>query len=240
MLPARPQALFLARSSVSTIGLLALWWFVLLSPLLILLRGSVEILGGLAFGVNSGRLVTETAAGDWSFKIPRELVIPNSPEHPGPTKIQSIEFDLARTDAIAFTFSLPLYWAIALAAAPTRRGIRPMVWGTIVVAILETILLLVFVQIAASHIAANLSMSQSHIEEWFLNFGNFLVLDVIPYIAPFLVTISLHRELRCQIFGFGSAEPMLGDGPTASGARVADQRQRSRRQRVRLRPAGRV
>jgi len=112
MSPPRPQARFLARGSVLVIGFLALWWFVLLSPLLFVLRGSEEILGSIALGVNSGKFIAETASGDWRFTVPVEVVIPNSPGQRSPTTLRSIEFDLARTDAVAFTFGLPVYWAI--------------------------------------------------------------------------------------------------------------------------------
>jgi len=240
MSPPRPQARFLARGSVLVIGFLALWWFVLLSPLLFVLRGSEEILGSIALGVNSGKFIAETASGDWRFTVPVEVVIPNSPGQRSPTTLRSIEFDLARTDAVAFTFGLPVYWAISLAVSPTRRGIRPLVWGTILVAILETILLLAFVQIAVSNIAAQLSHSQDSTAKWFLSFGNYLVINVIPYVAPFLIAISVHRELRCQILGLANAQPLLAPGIPAFGARVVGNRRRSKRQRRRLGPARRA
>ena len=237
MLSDRSRARFLARSSVLMIALLALWWFVLVNPLLLLLRGSAAILGSLAYGVSYSKLITETATGDWSFSIPWELEVPKSRQQPDPTKIQSIEFDLARTDAIAFTFSLPLYWAIALAASPTRRGVRPLVWGTILMVILETLLLLAFVEIDACNIAAHLARSQSDIGKWFLNFGNYLVVNVIPYVSPFVVAISLDRDLRRQIFGWGNKEPFLAGGTRPSVASAADHRRPSKRSRRGLRTA---
>lgn len=239
MLLDRPEARFLARSAALLIGLLALWWFLLLNPLLFLLRNSADIFGGIAFGEHSGKLVTEAPSGDWTFTVPWEAVIPDSPRQPGPARVHSIEFDLARSDAIAFTFSVPVYWAIALAASGTRRGFRPLVLGTVVVATLEIVLLLVFVEITAHNVAAQLFQSQGALAKWFLHFGDYLAVNVIPYTAPFLIAISLHPDLRAQILGWGNAEQLLADAPPSRGARVLDNRGRSKRQR-RLGPARRA
>ena len=201
---ARSQVYFLARGSALLVALLALWWFLFLSPLRFLLRESVQIFGSLVFGVSSSEIVTESQSGSWTFRIPVEAVIPNSPEHPGPTRIHSIDFDVAYSDLNAFTFSLPVYWAIMLAAPGLRHNIRPLIWGTILMAMLEIVLLLVFVEISARNVVGQLAQSLDGWTKWWLHFGDYLVVNVIPYAAPFLIAIPLHPELRRQIFQWES------------------------------------
>jgi hypothetical protein len=200
----KSQAGFLLRGSALLVVLLLLWWFVLLNPMLFLLRGSVEICWSLLF--TGEKLITELSSGDWSLRVPLEATIPDSPGHPGPTEIHSIEFDVARSDMMTFTFSLPVYCAIVLAAPGIRRSLRPLILGTILVAVLEIILFLAFAEISAHHAAGQLSGQQSDISKWFLRFGDYLVIDAVPYAAPFVIALCLHRELRCRMFQWGSSE----------------------------------
>ena len=207
----KPHARFLMRGSALLILLLVFWWFLLLNPLLFLLRASAETFGSLILGGDSRQFVTETPSGDWSFRVPLEVVAPNLPQQSGAAQIHSIDFDVARADVNAFTFSLPVFWAIILAAPGIRRNIRPLIFGTILMAILEIVLLLIFVEICARHAASQL-VPQSSLTKWFLHFGEYLVVSVIPYAAPFLIAISAHRELRSQVIRWG-------EGPALPGGR---------------------
>jgi hypothetical protein len=230
----KPHARFLVRGSALLILLLVLWWFLLLNPLLYLLRASAGTFGSLILGGDSRQFVTETPSGDWSFRVPLEVVAPNLPQRSGPAQIHSIDFDMARSDVNAFTFSLPVYWAIILAAPGIRRSLRPLIFGTILVAILEIVLLLIFAEICALNAASQLA-PQSGLTKWFLHFGEYLVVTVIPYAAPFLIAISAHRELRSQVFGWGEGSAPPGGRPPhlhpavaqAGGPRSKKQRRRN-------------
>jgi hypothetical protein len=199
MPPDSPQKRFLILGSLLLVFLLVSWWFVLSNPLLVLLRVSAEI-GWDLFGNNSGRLISETPAGDWSLRVPVRFTIPASPQQPEPVKIHSVDFDIGRTQAVAFTFSLPVYWAIILAAPNVRRNLRPLALGSVVVAILETMLFLAFAEISAHNVAAQWSPQTLDSSDWFLRFGYYLVVNVIPYVAPFLIALGLHREFGGQVF----------------------------------------
>jgi hypothetical protein len=164
-----------------------------------LLRVSAEI-GWDMFGNNSGQLISETPAGDWSLRVPVRFTMPESPQQLGPVKIHSVDFDVARTEAIAFTFSLPVYWAIILAAPNVRRNLRPLALGSIVVAILEAMLFLAFAEISAHNVAAQWSRQAPDSSDWFLRFAYYLVVNVIPYVAPFLIAVAFHHEFSGQIF----------------------------------------
>jgi hypothetical protein len=202
----KPQTRFLLRGSVLLISLLLLWWFFLVNPLLFLLRGALEASGSVLYGGAARELVSEAPSGDWSFRVPIEILLPPSPQQPTGAQVQSIEFDMPRSDVTAFTFSLPVYWAIILAAPGIRRAMRPLILGTVLVAILEIVLVVWFVEISAHKVAAQLYAPQSGTASWLLRFGEYLVVNVIPYAAPFLIAIALHRELRWQMLRWGSAE----------------------------------
>jgi hypothetical protein len=105
----KPLARFLVRGSALLILWLVFWWFLLLNPLLFLLRNSAEIFGSLILGGDSRQFVTETASGDWSFRVPLEVVASRLPRQSGPMQIHSVDFDIARSDVNAFTFSLQVF-----------------------------------------------------------------------------------------------------------------------------------
>jgi hypothetical protein len=195
----RPQTRFLLRGSALLVALLGFWWFVLLNPLLLLLRTSSGMFWGI-FVDDSGKFISETAPGVWSLHVPMQFTAPPSPQQPAPVEVHSVDFDVARTDAIAFTFSLPVYWAIVLAATDLRRNLRPLALGTMLVVVLEALLFLAFAEISAHHVAAQWSNQKADPSDWFLRFGYYLVVNVIPYVAPFLIALGLHREFSGQVF----------------------------------------
>ena len=190
------------------IGLLTLWWFALLNPMLAVLQGSGGVLGGLILGGKNGELINENPSGDWTFRVPLELTVPASPEQPVPQQVHSIDFDMPRGDVIAFTFSIPVFWAIALAAPGLRRNLSPLLVGTLVMAAVELVLLLVFAEISAHKAAAQLVPGSGAGIAWLLHFGEYLTVSVIPYAAPFMVALAVHRELRWEMLHWGSNPAM--------------------------------
>jgi hypothetical protein len=200
----KPQTRFLLRGSVLLISSLILWWFFLVNPLLSFLRGSLEVTGSLFYGSAARELVTEMPSGDWSFRVPMEVVLPPSPEHPTGALVHSIEFDMPRSDVTAFTFSLAVFWAIVLAAPGFRRALWPMIHGTMLVMLLEIALVVCFVQISAHKVAAQMHPAQGQAASWLLRFSEYMVVNVIPFAAPFLIAVALHRELRWQMLGWGT------------------------------------
>jgi hypothetical protein len=190
--------------------LLAIWWWVLLNPLLFLLQGAGGFALDAVYGSGSRDVATVSPSGDWNFTIPLEATMRNAPDHPGLSQIHSIEFTVPRADMLAFTFSLPVFWAIVLAAGGIRKNLRALVWGTLLMAIVEIVLLLVFAKVTAHQTAGQLSEIQSDFTRWLLRVTNYLVSNVIPFLAPFLVAIALHPELRAQIANWdppGAREP---------------------------------
>ena len=85
--------------------------------------------------------IDEHPSGDWTVRV----LVPATSRQPLAQQIR-IDFDMARGDAITFTFSLPVFWAIMLAAPHVRMNFRPLLRGTAVMAAMEVVLLLAFAQ----------------------------------------------------------------------------------------------
>jgi hypothetical protein len=201
-----PQTAFLMRGSALLITLLSLWWFVLSVPMLAALRFTVENTGGLFFGGRSVDLVHENPGGDWTFHVPFEATIPATPEQPA-SRIDSVDFDLVRKDVHAFTFSLPVFWAVMLAAPNLRRSLRRILTGTAVMAVLELLLLMLLVDINARNTVAQITHTGGAFEKWLLKTGEYFVVGVIPFAAPFVLALACHPDLRRQILGW-LADPL--------------------------------
>ncbi len=227
----KPHTRFLLRGSSLLAAMLVLWWFVLLNPLLYLLGESASACAAMVLGRTSNRFITETSSGDWTVEAPLEAVAPGTPEHPAPIQVRSIDFDMARSDAGAFTFGLPVYWAILLAAPGMRRSLRPLLLGTLAMSVVEIVLLLIFAELLAHKTAAQWSTTPNAVANWFYRFGDYLLMSVIPYIAPFVVAIWLHDDLRQRIVQLGSGRPLPG-GEKASSPSPRGKKGRERSHKV--------
>lgn len=217
-----PPTRFLLRGSVLLASLLTLWWLVLINPLQFLLRIATEAGGALVFDGHSSLTITDAANGDWTFEVPIEPIVPPTPPGQTPRQIYSIDFDLARPDAIGFTFGLPVFWALMLAGPHLRRNLRPLFAGTFAMGVLEVALLLTTVKILAYKSLAQILQSHDPVQVWFLRFGEYLAVNAIPYLLPFVVAITLHRELREQMFQWAPPTSPLADG--TNSVRRADRR----------------
>ena len=213
----KPQTRFLLRGSILLVGLLSLWWFLLLSPMLYMLKGAAG-----AF-----LLILENPSGDWTLRVPLEMTLPATPQQPVAQQVHSIDFDMPRSDVIAFTFSLPVFWAIILAAPGVRRNLRPLLVGTAVMAAVEVAMLLVFAEISARNTAAQLSGGEDGVGKWARQFGEYLLASVLPYATPFVVALSLHRGLRAEIFPWSTAAVAPASEPAVD--RVQKRRSKKRR-----------
>lgn len=214
----KPQTRFLMRGSALLVGLLSLWWFLLLSPMLYMLKGAAGVF----------LPIQENASGDWTLRVPLERTLPATPQQPVAQQIHSIDFDMPRGDATAFTFSLPVYWAIILAAPGVRRNLRPLLVGTAVMAAVELAMLLVFAEISARNTAAQLAGGGGDVVAgWARLLGGYLLASVLPYATPFVVALSLHRGLREEIFPWSNVVKAPASPPPVDRA----QRRRAKKRR---------
>ena len=209
----RPQTRFLARASILLIAMLLFWWLALADMMLPVLRVAAEVCSILP-GAGSIAPVSVERSGDWNFRVP----VGDRPSGTGGGRepAGSLEFTIPRADMIAFTFSVPVYWAIALAARVASRGGRPLLRGTAVMAIVEILSLLVFVELTAHATAARLHPTADTFATWLRDLGRYLLMTVIPYASPFLAAISLHAELRSEMFSWSTGEGS-GRGSATAG-----------------------
>jgi hypothetical protein len=78
----RPPTSFLLRGSAMLIALLILWWWVLLDPMLSALEGVGNVAGRLVFGGSSVELMRKESAGNWTFHVPKKILVPASAGNP--------------------------------------------------------------------------------------------------------------------------------------------------------------
>lgn len=100
----------------------------------------------------------------------------------------------------SFTFSVPVYWAIVLAAPLGRSGVRALILGTALVFIIEVLSLLAQAEMIAYAAAAQLHLGSNGLASWSRDLGTRLVVGVIPFAAPVLAAVALHRDLKARIF----------------------------------------
>lgn len=189
-------ARFLLRASVALVMLSAVWWFLLIDPLLFGLQQCTEFLGEIVFGQSSCALVAATASGNWNICVP-VTISASTPS--GPSRVSSVEFEMARSGPIAFTFGLPVYWAILLAGPRDHRWLRLWTLGTGVTAVLEALLFLMFVRTYAYAVLAQPVAVHDPVTKWFFDSCQYLELNVGPAVTPIFVALYLHRSRLWQV-----------------------------------------
>jgi hypothetical protein len=203
-----PQTRFLLRGSALVIGMLSLWWFLLVGPMLVLLR----------IAASPFLNIEALPSGNWTLNVPLERTLPATPQQPVVQQIHSIDFDMARADAIAFTFSLPVFWALILAAPGLRRSLRPFLFGTALMGGIELALLFAFAQIAARNAVAQVVGIDDATGKWLRHLGEYLIENVLPYATPFVLALALHPALRDAIFALAPAVAPAPPGNASPGA----------------------
>ncbi|HTS61876.1 MAG TPA: exosortase H-associated membrane protein [Candidatus Acidoferrales bacterium] len=185
---------FLVRGSLLLTGVLALWWFALQPPMLFALRVAGEAAISLLPGSTGASAITLDESGDWNFRMPADEV---HREAGGPVQVNSVEFTMPRRDVALFTFSVPLFWALMLASPGVRRHLNAMLWGTVLLAGVEVLLLLAHLGINRQAILAAWHPGAS---AWWRELASYLITSVMPFFAPLCAAVWLQPELRALIF----------------------------------------
>jgi hypothetical protein len=206
--PASPQLRFLLRGSALLLAMLALWWWVLLGPLLAGMRISTRTVLWLLPGGGSASGVTVQPNGDWLLRVPipqalakQDAVqraygrLPGAP----PVRIRSFELAIAGRTPTFFTLGFPLFWALVLAAPPARRLWRLLAGGTALLAALSLLSLLLY---TAYTIQTTLRLATSGLAVTLWDAAEYLNVNVAPYMAPLVIALWLHTELRTQILSW--------------------------------------
>jgi hypothetical protein len=215
---------FLLRALVLLALMLALWWLVLLNPLLAGLRLSAELTLRLLPGGSSVSHVTIGADGNWTFQVPAPAAVVNQERTQqmlgaaaagsGRIKIRSMKVEGTARYPILFTVSLPLFWAILL-AAPGRPRLWRMACGTAVLAIFALLSIAVY---AVRLVGGYFQLTTEGFPGFLMDSAMYLAAGVVPYLGPVLVALSLDGELRGLILA-GEAEPAAASVVSAAPRR---------------------
>jgi hypothetical protein len=203
----RSLALFL----ILLASMLVLWKLVLLEPLQALSRGAIQgVFSLLPFpGSGSAELITvDSNNGDWVVHaylllLPeREITKQIAGEHEAGVRMQPVMLQ-------CFSLGLPLFWALALAVWPGKRLWRVLGIGTLLLAIISQVSLMLFLAYWTDRYFVVASSTWS---EFWLQLAGYLTLNLVPYATPLVLVISLHRRLRALVFGgySGRIQPSPG------------------------------
>lgn len=181
-----PQTRFLLRASLFFAGLLVVWWFVLLQPLLAWTRISTDLILNALPGAGLQTGVIVKADGVWALLAPVTL---NG-------QVRNVRLEAPQRLPTQLTIGAPLLWAILLAAPRSRSTWRALLIGTAVVLLLPPIGLLAY----AAHVAKIYLYPTVHpVAGYFLGAADYVASTVAPYVGPVLLAMGLNTELRALI-----------------------------------------
>jgi hypothetical protein len=215
---------FLLRALVFLALMLALWWLVLLDPLLAGLRLSAELTLRLLPGGGSISHVTIGPDRNWTFQVPAPAAVVNQERTQqmlgaatagsGRMKIRSMKVEASGQYPILFTVSFPLYWAILL-AAPGRRLLLRMSSGTAVLAAFALLSIAVY---AIRLVGGYFHLTTEGLPGFLTDSAIYLAAGVVPFFGPVLIALSLNEELRGLI--------LTGEAAPAAASAVPQRRKR--------------
>jgi hypothetical protein len=133
----------------------------------------------------------------------------------GRIKIRSMKVEGAARFPILFTVSLPLYWAILLAAPGHRRLLLRASCGT---AVLAALALLSIAAYAIRLVGGYFQLTTDGLPGFLMDSAMYLAAGVVPYLSPVLVALSLDGELRGLILA-GEAAPAAPPAVSAAPRR---------------------
>jgi hypothetical protein len=199
--PVSPQTRFLVRASLFFAGLLAIWWFALLPPLLGWVRISTDVLISTlpGAGLQSG---VETHGGIWVIQAPvRTGGRPRNVRLEAPGRLPT-----------QLTIALPLFWAVILAAPRARKLWRILAAGTAILLMLPPIALIIY---AAHVVRIYVFPGAPAPVEYGLAAADYVASTVAPYAGPVLLALALHEELRVTVLAGEPPAPAAGAHRTA-------------------------
>jgi hypothetical protein len=180
------------------------------------LRFSAELTLRLLPGGSSVSHVTIGPDRNWTFQVPAPAAVVNqertqqmlgtSAAGSGRIKIRSMKVEGAGRFPVLFTVSLPLYWAILL-AAPGRRRLLRMASGTAVLAVFALLSMLLSIAVYAIRLVGGyFHLAMEGLPGFLATSAMYFAANVLPFLGPVLIALSLNEELRGLILT-GQAAP---------------------------------
>jgi hypothetical protein len=190
-----PQTRFLLRASLYFAGLLAVWWFALLPPLLGWARISTDVLLNAVPGAPVQTGVDVRPGGVWVIQAPIRSA----------GRSRNVRLEAPQRLPTQLTIALPLFWAVMLAAPRSRKFGRRLAVGTAILLALPPIGLLIY---AAHVVRIYVYPSAPALVEYVLAVTDYMASTVAPYIGPVLLALALDEELRLTVLT-GDLQPEL-------------------------------
>ena len=168
--------------------MLALWWFILLGPLLAWERLSADLVLNAIPGAPLATGVSVKAGGEWVVQAPARVA----------GQRRNIAVELPPRLPIQLTVAAPLFWAVLLAAGASRRLWRMLAIGTAILLAIPPAGLLAYV---ARVVQLYVYPDASSVLVALLSALDYVASTVAPFVAPVLLAVALHPELRVRILG---------------------------------------
>jgi hypothetical protein len=197
--PFSPQTRFLLRASTIFGGLLAVWWFLLLTPLLAWVRVSTDVLLNTLPGSTVQTGVESRPGGVWVVEAPVK----------SGGRYRNMRLETPQRLPIQLTIALPLFWCVMLAAPRSRRPVRALAIGTAILLALPPLGLLIYI---AHVVRIYVYPSAPAVVEYVLAVADYVASTVAPYAGPVLLALALHSELRAMVLA-GESQPLAPPTP---------------------------
>jgi hypothetical protein len=211
---------------------LALWWMLLLDPLLAGLRISTELVMRLLPGDGTVAHATIGPDGKWVLQMPvpafigrldsTQRIFGRVSKDTPMVRVRSLKVPVSGTYPVLFTVSLPFFWALWVAAPRGGSFLRGLLAGSGLLA-LAGVLSLVFYAIHTA--VETLHLSPPGVVGFLLKSGKFVVTEALPYAGPLLLALWFHRGLQALVFS-GTEAPRPAGRPERKAARTGRGRYR--------------
>ena len=193
-----PQLRFLLWCALFSVATVSLWYFMLRKPLLDGLRLSADFALSLAGGSGADLRIAVDPNGEWSAPIPlRGGELPSwlSPYIPpgSPTPhVRALTVAVPKSTQSLLILTLPLYWAILLAAPRGAHLLRALALGTVLLALVAILSTMVTLGQAAEPYL----WAPGGWVAFVLEVAAYLAVNVVPFIAPLVIALALRPKLR--------------------------------------------
>ena len=192
--PVSDQTRFLLRATLCFGGLLVLWWFVLLTPLVDYARISTDLILSTLTGANLQTGIDVRPNGNWIIQAPATV----------DGRTRNVRVEAPPRLAKQLTIALPLFWAIILAAPRCTRMWRILGIGTVLLLVLPPTGLLIY----TAHVVRIYVYPNAGFIEYVLALADYIASTVAPYFAPVLLALGLHAELRHTVLEGAAPQPL--------------------------------
>jgi hypothetical protein len=212
--PKNPQLRFLVRAVGCLAASLALWWILLMDPMMGALRLATRFAMQFLPGDAAVADATIQADGNWLMRMPipesvaqldstQRLFGRVSKDSP-PVRVRSLKLPISSTYPILFSVSLPVFWALWLAAPGKSESLRGLLTGSGILALISVVSLVFYCVYTAKDA---LHLMPTGTEAFLFSAGRYLVIDVAPYAGPLLLVLWFHQGLQNMVFSWAADPP---------------------------------